>query len=1013
MSTQGERSTFAIRLLGGAAVCDRNGPMLGRIAQPRPVAVLALLAAAKDHGAPRDRLTGVLWSDESEPRARHHLSDTLYIIRSTLGADALRTTRQVVHLNPAVIECDACEFIRLVSEGRFADALPLYSGPFLDGFYVDGAPAFERWRDDEQARLAQMYLTCLESVAVDMQAAGRWQDAVGVWEKALRHDPYNSRIAVALAEALARCGDGGNGLQILREHASLLERELGVSPDPAVIALMTNGGWEQFMAKCAPPSAAVTNGVYGSGEGASTKLEEGREAQEAQEAPPTELATPRDQPQRAWTRITAAMGSIVATLLLSWWLLPIGRAALPSYTIAVVPFAAETAEWASWSNGLAEAIAWKLDGAGPVRATEPSRVLAAAGPGLDRLELGATVRRMGARFAVSGGLFSAGADSLRVNAWLVDGVTNEILREFDVVVSRESVVSAGDSVAVGVLSTLARTRGLGRVKFRSLGSRDSRAVRDFLSGEWCMRRLQLDSAIEFFQEAIARDTTFALAYSRLARTLRRRAWSAEGIEQFSRLQLAAGALNRGLAHRESLLLLIDSLDGVLWTVPRNEVYLHKDLLARYEWTLTTARQAYPMDQEVWFRQAEALIHWSPQIPGTHQEIYRAITRVLSLDSTWVRGYEYAIRYVSLAAGGPEETRRLIEAYRRHAPDVSGNSAQQTLGMQLLERLVSSDPSAYVRYRDSLERHLDPNVYRSALFYVHGATVWTADSTEFTLDVIRRIDEMGHQGAQLWVAGRLLYHGRAEQARVFMKERGFFDGHPMLLLPDLTYFGAIAAPEGMVEDARSRVSFDELRWLGLMQGLFAEIGDTAALRRAAALWDSSMTVPDSSLGRIVATAKDYYREAAQGREATAAGPAAVPVLLLRVVHDGQDPDGARAVARCRAGVPRLRFEQSPVRRVRGRRAGASAVGADAREAQPCGRGIGRVHVRRRGLAERRSGPASVLVGCPGGSRSPSNRPEDHRPIAVGYGLVLTPHTPRLRTSASPSASPIRSVVSDER
>jgi len=50
-------------------------------------------------------------------------------------------------------------------------------------------------------------------------------------------DPYNSRYALGLMEALARSGDPANAIQIARDHERLLKEELEAEPVPEVVEL--------------------------------------------------------------------------------------------------------------------------------------------------------------------------------------------------------------------------------------------------------------------------------------------------------------------------------------------------------------------------------------------------------------------------------------------------------------------------------------------------------------------------------------------------------------------------------------------------------------------------------------------------------------------------------------------------------------------------------------------------------------------------------------------------------
>ena len=91
----------------------------------------------------------------------------------------------------------------------------------------------------------------------------------------------------------------------------------------------------------------------------------------------------------------------------------------------------------------------------------------------------------------------------------------------------------------------------------SLGTSSLPALKAFLQGEQFLRRTEWDSALAFYQHAIAADSAFALPLRRASLAL---GWLRGGFDSLSNAYaLRAGALNHGLSRRDSLLLLSDSL----------------------------------------------------------------------------------------------------------------------------------------------------------------------------------------------------------------------------------------------------------------------------------------------------------------------------------------------------------------------------------------------------------------------------------------------------------------------
>jgi DNA-binding SARP family transcriptional activator len=184
---------------------------------------------------------GLLWPDLDARRARHALSVQLHQIRRVLGGDVLLTRGDFVRFNPDLISADVVSFQRALQRGDLERAADLYQGPFLNGFHLTGAGEFERWMENERQSLAVRCLEVLETLAGRAEREGRATAAVGWWQRAAQHDPFNSRVALACARALAATGDRGNGVQFLRDHAARLRDELEIEPDEEILAAIRTG----------------------------------------------------------------------------------------------------------------------------------------------------------------------------------------------------------------------------------------------------------------------------------------------------------------------------------------------------------------------------------------------------------------------------------------------------------------------------------------------------------------------------------------------------------------------------------------------------------------------------------------------------------------------------------------------------------------------------------------------------------------------------------------------------
>src|SRR6185437_4257236 len=213
-----EASTVRLRTFGGLWIEDLPADAAPR---PRALALLAILAAAGAKGASRDRILGGLWPDAETERARHALSQTIYSLRKDLGLVLVMATPDL-RLDVSLIASDVAELDAAVRAKEWREAAALYTGPFLEGFYLADAPEFERWVETERSSLAANALRAFEQLARESATNGRDEETAEVYRRLVRLDPVNSRYAIAYMEAHDRLGDRTGALAHGKAYADHL-----------------------------------------------------------------------------------------------------------------------------------------------------------------------------------------------------------------------------------------------------------------------------------------------------------------------------------------------------------------------------------------------------------------------------------------------------------------------------------------------------------------------------------------------------------------------------------------------------------------------------------------------------------------------------------------------------------------------------------------------------------------------------------------------------------------------
>jgi len=185
---------------------------------------------------------------------------------------------------------------------------------------------------------------------------------------------------------------------------------------------------------------------------------------------------------------------------------------------------------------------------------------------------------------------------------LVDVASDSVLVEDEVLDA--TVEKLADDLTVSVLRELGKRHRIGAVRATSIGSSSALALKAFLQGEQYYRRTSWDSAGVYYSRAISLDTGFALALRRAGQVT---AWqNSESDSARQALALHAGARNRSLAPRDSLLITADSLSAALENGDPN--LPNWGIARRLFATVNEAVARYPEDPEVWYAVGEARFH---------------------------------------------------------------------------------------------------------------------------------------------------------------------------------------------------------------------------------------------------------------------------------------------------------------------------------------------------------------------------------------------------------------------
>ena len=505
----------------GALNLQRDGiEVRSVLSQPKRLAVLVFLATARPRGFhSRDTLLGLFWPEADDAAARNALRQALHYLRRSLGEEALssRSDRDV-GVDPAAVWCDAAAFDQAIEEKRYRDALELYQGDFLPGFFLEDAPEIERWLDEDRTRRRNHAVDAAWALAKAEDDAGQLRTAV-VWaRKAVGLKPYDEDAIRRLITLLDRAGEPAAAIEAFEDFERRLLAEFGITPSretiqqieairkPAPSAAPALIARPPEVKRLQPPAAPVM---------AQAPTPHTRPA-------PVRIVTPLQL--KRWPR-RAAAGLVGLLLVTGAWFAATSReragtvATETARAIAVLPFVnmSEEAENEYFSDGLTEEILNALTQVEGLRVASRTSSFAFKGKRNDIREIG---RQLGVTTVLEGSVRRAG-DRVKITAQLINVADGYHLwsKSYDREVTK--VFEMQEEIAHAITDALAlQFSAEEHEKHIRRATRDAEAYDLYLRGKYLITIASQEQnleAIELFTRATARDPRFALAYAGLAR----------------------------------------------------------------------------------------------------------------------------------------------------------------------------------------------------------------------------------------------------------------------------------------------------------------------------------------------------------------------------------------------------------------------------------------------------------------------------------------------------------------
>ncbi len=486
-----------LRVLG---TLDLRGPagqeVRDVLAQPKRCALLCYLALAQPLGYhQRDTLLALFWPECDQAHARHALRQALHYLRRALGPGVFAARGdEEIGLVEGALWCDAVAFPQAVAELRLVDALELYRGDLLAGFFIPSPAAeFERWLEDERARLCALAARAAWSLAETEEQARNPAGAAQWARRAASLAPDDEAALRRLVSLLDRLGDRKGALRAHAEFQRRLADEFQVRPAAETRALI-----EAVRSREEPTALPSDLPV--------TRVPVAR----THEPLPLSAAPPR----AVWRRRNIRLSAVVAASVLMVVGLarslrgPVGASPMVAVGAFDDPSGADTSIVArSFAQLLATDLA-RIAGLPVVSRPRLYEVLGELGgkhPTPSALAMAA--RRAGARELLEGVVYPRAGDTIRVDVRRVDLEKGVVLKAY--AVEGRDIFALADSVTARVATGLELPAPRGPIA--GVATTSLVARRFYEEG---LRTLYLQSpraAATFFHAALGEDSTFAMA----------------------------------------------------------------------------------------------------------------------------------------------------------------------------------------------------------------------------------------------------------------------------------------------------------------------------------------------------------------------------------------------------------------------------------------------------------------------------------------------------------------------
>ncbi len=260
-----------ITTLGGLQV-SQGGIPVADLALRKAEALFVYLACTR-RPQPREVLADLFWDERSPAQSLGSLRMALSSLRARLAPYLIITRATVAFNYDRPHQLDVAELEQHLDAARsygsrgddlspeavreLEQAVALYRGSFLQGFYLRDASGFEEWMLMQQERLQRLVTAALQDLVTSYLGRGEYSAGIPHASRLLQMDPLDEEMHRQLMRLLAYSGQRAAALEQYQTCQRILSTELGIAPGPATTELYESIRLGKLESVTASPGSAA------------------------------------------------------------------------------------------------------------------------------------------------------------------------------------------------------------------------------------------------------------------------------------------------------------------------------------------------------------------------------------------------------------------------------------------------------------------------------------------------------------------------------------------------------------------------------------------------------------------------------------------------------------------------------------------------------------------------------------------------------------------------------------